>query len=100
MLTSIPLGRLYRPREVTAMKHDSRQGVRAVLKHSLASKSRKIFESRDLFLCPQSPMLVKLSIEVLDKPKGRPKGGCKSCNDIATAWMLRQIQKSFEQAGR
>jgi len=82
------------------MKHDSRQGVRDVLKHALASKSRKIFKSSDLFLCPQSPMLIKLSIEVLDKPKSRPKSGCKSCHEIATAWMLRQIQTAFEKAGR
>ena len=54
--------------------------------------------SRDLFTCPQSPMLIKLSIEVLDKPKNRPKHGCKSCNEIAARWLVESIEEAFKLA--
>lgn len=61
---------------------------------------RIIHRSKDLFMCAQSPMLIRVSIEVLDKPKRRPRVGCVVCNDIASKWLVEEIQEAFKKARR
>ena len=54
-----------------------------------------IRRSKNLFICPQSPMLIRVSIEVLDKPKKRGKDGCESCNEIVSRWLVDEIRLAF-----
>ena len=63
----------------------------------MKKKRNKIYKSSDLFLCPQSPMLIKVSIKVLDRPKQRKKNGCKCCNEIASEWLVESISQAFAQ---